>query len=165
MADVDNIKLGKCAISYNSVDLGHTKEGTEISITSERREITVDEYGSSPVDIYTTGQRVEVKVQLSETTWANLSKVIQDATLESGTTQDEVNIGKTAGNKLTAQELVLTPAADSEYVVTIYRAVPSGDIVLPFKTEEETVYEVTFIGLIDESKTNGEKLMRIGTAD
>jgi hypothetical protein len=163
--DASNITLGTCNVTFNSVDLGHTKGGVEVNVTSEIREITVDEYGTSPVNAYTIGQRVEVKMTLSEFTWANLSKVIQDATLEAGATVDEVNIGKAAGNLITPQQLVLTPLNAAGYVITIYRAIPLGNVVVPFKTEEETVYEVTFVALIDEAKSNGEKIMRIGTAD
>lgn len=163
--DVTNVVLGRCEITFNSVDLGHTKEGTTLTVTTDKREVTVDQFGSTPVAVHTIGQRVEVKVQLAELTLANLNSMIPDSTLESGSTVDEVNYGKDAGNAITPYELVLTPQGVSGQVITIWKAVPMGDVEIAYKTEEETVYEVTFVALIDESKTSGERLMRIGLAD
>jgi hypothetical protein len=168
MADVTNVKLGRATLTYNAVAIGHTKGGVEIAITTDKREKTVDEYGSTPIGVHVIGQRIEVKVQLAEHTLAQLQKVIPDSTLVTGSTKDQVDIGKTAGNAITPYELVIHPtayAAATTHDWTIYKAIPMGDVSVAYKTEEETVYEVTFLAVADESKADGKKLAKIGTSD
>ena len=166
--DVTNVKLGIATITYNSVLLGHTKGGVEISITTDKREITVDEYGSTPVGAHVIGQRIEVKVQLAEHTLTQLKTMIPDSTLVTGATKNQVDLGKAAGNAITPYELVIHPTAYGTATThdwTIYKAIVMGDIAVAYKTEEETVFEVTFLALADESKAATKKLAKIGTSD
>jgi hypothetical protein len=166
--DVANVKLGVATVTYNSVLLGHTKGGVEISLVTDKREIMVDEYGSTPVGAYTIGQRYEIKTQLAEHTLALLKSLIPDSTLVTGATKNQVDLGKVAGTVITPYELVIHPTAYGTATThdwTFYKAIVMGDISIAYKTEEETIYEVTFLALIDESKAAGKKIAKIGTSD
>lgn len=160
-----NIKLGDGIITYNSVDLGHTKGGVSINFTTEKREVTVDKYGVVPVRVFNNGTRVEVTVRLPELTLENLNMAIPTSALVTGATKDEINVGDDAGTEITGAVLVFTPDADADMAITIHKAIPMGDFELKFSNDEESYIEARFTGIIDESKSSGEKLMRIGLSD
>lgn len=58
--DTKNIKLGVCRVSFGGVDLGYTKGGVDVSITTDTHEVNVDQYGDAPVNDIITSRRVEV---------------------------------------------------------------------------------------------------------
>lgn len=168
MADVQNVKLGVCDVTYNSVALGHTKGGVEVTYTPEIYEKTVDKFGSTPVGAVLIGERLEVKVPMAEHTLANLKVAMPGGTLVEGATLDEINFGADAGGDLTGAVLLLHPtayASATTYDWTIHKAICVGAVAVPYKVEEETIFEATFLALIDESKSTGEKLFRIGISN
>lgn len=153
---VSNIRLGQCSVSYNSVAIGHTKGGIEMSIKNDVTEVTVDKYGITPAKAYHKGTRIEVTMQLSEYDFTQMEQVINAATKVMST----LEIGKKAGTQLTGAQLVLTPleAASTELDITLYNAVIIGDTKIPFKVDQETVYQVTFLALVseDDADENGQ---------
>jgi hypothetical protein len=58
-----------------------------------------------------------------------------------------------------------TAAASRNEDIYIWKAVSIEAINLPFKVDEQRILEVTWQGLVDESRPNGEHLGRIGDAD
>lgn len=42
---VKNIKLGACAVSFAGTDLGYTKGGVEVEVSTETLKVTVDQLG------------------------------------------------------------------------------------------------------------------------
>ena len=166
-ANVDNVKLGICDVTLGGSDIGHTKGGVELSITPDIHSVTVDKYGSSVVKAYEIGTAVEVKITCAEYQKDLIAKAIAGSTLTAGSTKDQIGIGGTAGKELTASAMVLHPTAfgtSTDDDITLHKVIPMGTM-LPFKVEEETVYEATFMALIDESQTDGEMIARFGTAD
>lgn len=166
--DIDNLRLGHCEITYNSVDLGHTKGGCEVSLANDTYEATVDLYGSSPVKTFDKGLRVEVKVTLSEYQLDIMKEVIPSSTKiegTGGTPVDALSFGKEAGSEIVGALLTLHPidGNSTDEDVSIYKAVPIGEVKLPYKIDEETTYEVTFLGLIDDSKSDGNLIGKFGT--
>jgi len=161
--NVANIRLGQCDITYNSQALGHTKGGVEVKVTSAVNEVTVDEYGTSPVKANNGGTRIEIKTTLSEYSYAILLKVINGAV--DALSGDAVAIGKDGGTALAGATLTLHPhgVTGTALDVTVWKAVLMGESKLPFKLEEETTYEVSWIGLADTSKAEGQMLARFGT--
>ncbi len=90
---------------------------------------------------------------------------LSSALLTGGTGQ--LSIGKEAGDELDGAELVLTPreATDDELDITLYKAVIIGDSVFSYKVDGETVYDVTWLALVDpdEEDVNGKGfLARLG---
>ena len=161
-----NVRLGQCVITYNSVDLGYTNGGVEVTIKNDAQEVMIDEYGTAPVKSYHKGTRIEVKAKLSEYAYTTLVQVINGAVLNEGSTVDEVTIGQKGGIAIDGALLKLHPSqvTGTAQDVEIYKAIVIGESKLPFKLEGETTYEVTFLALVDETKADGSLLARFGIA-
>lgn len=163
-ADIDNVKIGVCSVKFNNVDLGHTKGGVTVSYAPELHEVTVDKYGNTPVDEVLIGEKFVVRAPLAESTLANIQVAIPEGTT-SGT---KVTIGTDAGQSMAAdaKELVLHPIAnesdDLSEDVVIYKALVTNTIEIPFLFDGEKVLEVEFTALLDESKSNRNRLGLIG---
>jgi hypothetical protein len=165
MADVTNVQLGVCSVSYNGIDLGHTLGGVEVSYEPVYQDIQVDKYGETIVNQVLTGEKLSAKVPLAEFTVANLKTAIPNATY-AGAGNARVLIGKSAGTKQTANayQLVLHPTAEGtkRHDVVLYKAVVSSQIMLAHKNDEKKIIEVEFTALLDETKTDGNYLGMIG---
>lgn len=164
-ADIANVRLGQCDLTYNSQALGHTKGGVEITIANDVKTATIDHYGTSPIAARHNGSRVEIKTTLAEYAYAQLLKVINGAV--DADTGASVAVGMAAGTELTGSLLTLHPsnvaAEDLTLDVQVWKAVVIGESKMPFRVDEETVYEVTWLALCDTTKTNGQRLIRFGT--
>lgn len=77
----ENIKLGVCSIFYDGVDLGLTKGGVEVEVSTDTHEITVDQFGNTPVGELINGRNVMATVPLVETTLDNLLTIMPGSTL------------------------------------------------------------------------------------
>lgn len=154
----ENVKLGPCNATWDAQDLGFTKGGVDVSITTSKRKVTVDQMGESEINEYITGRSVSVKVPLAETDLAMLASVIPGATLVTDatvTTKKKIVVPTAVGSSLRdiAAKLVLHPthlassAKNDDFVIPL--ASPSGDIEFAFKHDEERVYMVEFVGYPD----------------
>jgi len=165
-SDVKNVKLGPCAVDFDSTDLGYTKGGVEVDITTTRKKIMVDQFGETEVDEYITGRQVTVRVPLAEHNLATLAAVIPGATLViDGTDATKMRIDVTSGVgtslRDTAAELVLAPTlGTANENFTVFLAAPSGDIQFAYRHDEERIYAVEFTGYVDVD--NGNRLYSIG---
>lgn len=83
MSDTANVKLGVCKITFGGVDLGYTKGGVEVEVTTDTHPVTVDQFGESIVNEYITKRDIKVKAPLAETTLDNLVNIMPGATLVS----------------------------------------------------------------------------------
>lgn len=169
MADVTKVALGVCTVSYDGVDLGHTKGGVELTYEPVWHDVTVDVYGETKVDKRLMGEHITAKVPLAEYTVANLKAAMPGGTIVTdGTTptKKRLDVGSQAGLKASAEAapLVLTPvdAVGVEHTVTIHKAIAGNQIVLSHVNDAERVIEVEFEGIIDESKADGARLFSIG---
>lgn len=77
----ENIKLGVCNVFFDGVDLGLTKGGVEVSVSTETYEVTVDQYGATPVDELIRGRSVMARVPLVETTLENMTRIMPGSRL------------------------------------------------------------------------------------
>jgi len=77
----ENVKLGVCKITFGGVDLGYTKGGVEVDVTTNTHAVTVDQFGESVVNEYITKRDIKIKAPLAETTLDNLVTVMPGATL------------------------------------------------------------------------------------
>ncbi|HYG86987.1 MAG TPA: hypothetical protein VD978_12075 [Azospirillum sp.] len=132
MSDTRNVKMGVCKITYGGVDLGYTKGGVEVEVTTETHKLTVDQFGSTQINELIMGRNVKVKAPLAETTLTNLVAVMPGATLVSAT-------GAKASGTITFAELPL--AGDSitvNGVAFTFRASLTGgnEILLGIDAEE-----------------------------
>ena len=170
MANLDNLYVAAgSVVTFGGVDLGHTVDGAEVEIERELTEVKTDLYGNTPVDFVLTGQKASVKLKLAEITPGVLAYVIPEADYDNGSADDQLHFGSKAGYSLRndALELVLTPQADNadnQRTVTLFKAVSTENATVAYKIDEQSVYEVTFTALVDESRnaTDGRLLGRIG---
>ena len=165
MASITNVKVGVCEVTFNDVAMGHTKGGTEVSYEPVYHDVTVDKYGETVVEKYLVGEKLTAKVIFAESTIANFKKVMPMGTL-AGAGDARITLGADSGKKASdnAYELVLHPQNEGTraYDVVIHKAFASSPVMLPFLVDGERVYEVTFEGLLDESKSDGNYLGLIG---
>ena len=167
MANTDNIKIGACKVLYKGVDLGHTKGGVTLNHAPELVKLSADQWGETPVDFALNGEEWTIKVRLTEWQLANLRQVFPMSD-EAGANDGRVTMGRNAGFRLGSQAgaLVLHPLAneamDASEDVVFYKAVPMGEVQVDFTNEDQRVYEVTFVALVDTTKADGSWLGHIG---
>lgn len=80
MPDTKNVKIGVCKVIYDGADLGYTKGGVEVSVTTETHKVQVDQFGKSTINELVMGRDVKIKAPLAETTIDNLVKIMPGAT-------------------------------------------------------------------------------------
>lgn len=123
-SSTNNVKLGVCNVIFNGVNLGLTKGGVEVEVTTNTHEVKVDQYGDTAINELITGRMVKAKVPLAETTLENLVATMPGAAL--------VNNG---GAKATAAITFLTAAPVNNDKVTIagipftFKTVPTAGVV------------------------------------
>lgn len=165
MADVTNVKVGACSVTFNNVDLGHTKGGVEISYEPTFHDVSVDKYGETVVEKYLMGEKITVKVPLAELTIANLKVAMPEGTF-AGAANARLTLGHSAGTRATtkAAQLVLHPLNMGTRAndIVLHKAYVSSTVDLKMKVDEENVFEVEFFALLDESKSDGNYLGLIG---
>lgn len=155
--NTQDIKLGLADVSYGGVSLGFTVGDIVVTITHQLANIVVDDFGETPVDIYDIGEQIQAVIPMTQLDLANLNIAIPGGTL----TGDRIKAGRQAGTKLTGQELILDATSSGDLNITIYRAIVTevGDYIY---NNEQRVLPVTFMGLIDTSRPDGDRLYRIG---
>lgn len=141
-----NIRLGPCRVIWGIEDLGFTKGGVEVSITSTQVSITSDQFGETPMDKYVTSRTVNVKVPLIETIPGKLDLVLNggDGTAELATVQTVAGLSM----RNASQSLVLHPLskADDDYSedFVVIRAGVIPNIEAAYDSDNERVWSVTF---------------------
>jgi len=158
-SNADNISIGPCHAYFKGVHLGLTYGGVSISINQAAYELKSDQYGETPIRVLDGGLRVEVTVNLTESTFANLKVLFASATDQT----TYLTFGKPVGGAIDSGELVLEPT-DGSSIFQIYKAIPNvGQAVeIAFTTANQRVYACKFVGLIDTARTSGDQLFRIG---
>lgn len=168
MSQIANVRIGDCDVFYNSVHLGHTKGGVEFTFEREFEDLTVDQYGSMPVDIALTGQNLTIKAMLAEITNDVMNVAIPEGKYALGTADDKLGLGTDSGYLLRqdAKPLRLHPRSraltDLSEDVNIWLAVSTENVELGYKIDEQRIIETTFRALVDESQPSGARLGQIG---
>lgn len=157
--DSDNISIGPCYVYFQGVHIGHTFGGVTVSVTQNTYELKSDQYGDTPLRVLDAGLVMEVTVNMTESTFANLKILFASAT--DMTTY--LTFGKPVGEAVTTGELVLEPIDGSE-IYQIYNAAPNvgGAVEIAFTTDNQRVYACRFVALIDDARESGDQLFRIG---
>lgn len=157
--DSDNISIGPCYVYFAGTHVGHTFGGVSVSITQNTYELKSDQYGETPLRVLDAGLVMEVTVNMTESTFANLKLLFASAVDET----THLTFGKPVGEVITTGELVLEPIDGSE-IYQIYNAAPNvgGAVEIAFTTDNQRVYACRFMGLIDDQRDSGDQLFRIG---
>jgi hypothetical protein len=77
--DPANIQLGPCRVRWGGIDLGLTKGGVEVEVTTDTKEVMVDQFGNTPVNEYITGRKVSVKCPFAETDIDTLHRLMRNS--------------------------------------------------------------------------------------
>lgn len=80
-SSTENVKLGVCSVIFDGINLGYTKGGVEVEVTTNTHEVTVDQFGDTPIGEIITGRMVSATVPLAETTLENLVATMPGSTL------------------------------------------------------------------------------------
>lgn len=166
MADIDNVKLGPCSVKFNGVDVGHTKGGVTVNYEPEYHDVQVDKYGNTVAEKVLIGESLKVTVPLAEHTIANMLAAMPAAT--SAGAGARATIGKDAGMRMSsvAAELVLHPLAndanDLSEDVVLHKAISAEGLEWKYAADGERMAEAVFHALLDESKSDGNRLGFIG---
>ena len=157
--DSDNISIGPCYVYFAGVHIGHTFGGVTVSINQNTYELKSDQYGETPLRVLDAGLVMEVTVNMTESTFANLKLLFASATDET----TYLTFGKPVGEIVNTGELVLEPIDGSE-IYQVYNAAPNvgGAVEIAFTTDNQRVYACRFMGLIDDQRVSGDQLFRIG---
>lgn len=153
--NAENVQLGTCSVTFDTTDLGLTKGGVEVNVSTMTYKISVDQFGATEVNEYITGRTCTVKVPMAETDLTLLAKVIPDAVLVSGTTKKKLEVKTSTGKSLrnfagilTLHPIALaTTEANNDFTVPI--AAPKGEFTFSYKLDEERIYNVEFQGYPD----------------
>jgi hypothetical protein len=107
MSDTRNVKMGVCRIYYDGVDLGYTKGGVEVDVSTDTHKMTVDQFGESIINEYIMKRDISVKIPLAETTLQNMVNIMPGS-----------NLVQTGGTKATGTlTFVAQPANNSTIVL------------------------------------------------
>jgi hypothetical protein len=165
MADVTNVELGPCDVSFNGADIGHTKGGVVVTYEPIYKDISVDLYGETVVEKRLVGEKLMAKVPLAEYTIANLRNAIPQSTF-AGAGNARITLGAKAGKSALddSYQLVLHPSREGtrRHDIVFHKAYVASTIEINHNNEDEKVIEVEFHALLDESKTDGNYLGLIG---
>ena len=101
----DNISIGPCHVFFKGTHVGHTYGGVTVSITQNVYELKTDQYGDTPVRTLEGGLRIEVTVNMTESTFTNLKVLFASAKDET----THLTFGKPVGTAISTGELVIQP--------------------------------------------------------
>lgn len=169
-SNTQNVKIGVCKITYgtgaNAIDLGYTKGGVEVEVTTETHKTTVDQFGNTPIGEYIMGREIVVRAPLAETTIENLKATMPGTEVNDGVDGKSATVSTGVGTNLRdiAEELRLHPQGlpedDESEDLVIPLAATAGAMRFAYKLDDERVFNVEFNGYPNEA---GE-LFRIGPA-
>lgn len=157
-SSLENVKLGVCTITFDSVDLGYTKGGVTFEVTTETYTVVIDQFGETPVSNYITGRIAKVMTPLAETTIDNMKAIMPGSTLVVDgvtATKRKLVVSTGVGVNLinTAKKLVLRPLglADASEDITIPRANTPGQVTFSYNTNQERIFNTEWFGYPDNA--------------
>jgi hypothetical protein len=149
--------------------MGHTTDdGFEFTYSAQYTDVKVDVYGETVTDKYLVSESVQMVFTLAQFDPEVLEQAIPFGTY-SAAASPPLQVGTDAGRSGLAQadRLMVRPWQDDQAStetnqVVIYKALQTGDVVIPAKFGEQAKIPVMFMGLIDTSKDIGNNLFGVG---
>lgn len=157
--DVSNLTGGPAEFLVDNVRHSHTQGGITATITPANRMRTVDQYGESPVDVIHTGDDVRITAPMAEWNASVLALIYNpgaDST-SSGSTNSTLGIGRQGGFVYTKSNVKITPllTADNAKKSEFFQATPVGEFTLNHNNDDDRVFEVEWVALVDPSQGDG----------
>ena len=162
--NASNVLEGPAVFQLNATSLGHTSGGIDFSFKPASRMQNVDQWGKSGINAIHQGDEIKIKVPLAEWTAASLQESFGSGNDQTGSGSGAyIGMGRSAGYRYVPGAVNIIPvlAADAAKKIVLFRAVPLGEIKLPFQADKDRIFETEFTGLIDESKADGELIGKI----
>lgn len=165
MGSASNVSLGVCNVTINGTDVGHTKDGVELTYEPVFKEVTVDQYGETPVDARLIGEKVMVKFKMAEYTLANLGIALPFGQY-AGAANARRTFGAAAGKKASDVyvQCVFHPKDEGtrRFDFVLHKAMVHSAVTVPFKNDEERVLEIELMAFVDETKSDRNYLGLLG---
>lgn len=153
-----NINFDIADVSFNGVNIGFTKGGVEVNITGAVLDAIIDDYGDTPIKSYDKGTAIEVVIHGAESARANLALAFPTAIVMG----DRLKFGGQVGSEIPTGRLVISPVAGNLDPIVVYKARATSEVTIPYANDDIAVIDATFVGLIDTTRADGDRLFRIG---
>jgi hypothetical protein len=156
-----NVPIGPAKVEFGEaadlVTFDITKGGIQFQATTNKQDITVDQYGDTPVKSIMKGRTCQVTVPFALHDLEKLAKVIPNSTLVADATtptKKKLVVKSQAGFDMlsAAKPLVIKPtdpAATANDFITIPLAGAMADPEYTFDSDSERVVNITFVGYPD----------------
>jgi hypothetical protein len=155
-----NVPIGPAKVEFGDgtpVVFDITKGGINFQTGTTKQDITVDQYGDTPVKSVLKGRTAQVTVPFALHDITKLASVIPNSTLVTDAldaTKKKLSIKTQAGYDLTAnaEKLVIKPTdpnATANDYVTIPLAVAMADLEYTYNSDNERIVNVTFVAYPD----------------
>lgn len=160
-----NVPIGPATVEFGETgDLtvfDITKGGIQFQATTNKQDITVDQYGDTPVKSIMKGRTCQVTVPFALHDIEKLSKVIPNSTLVTDATtptKKKLTVKSQSGFDLlgAAKKLVIKPtdaSASANDYITIPLAGALADPEYTFDSDNERIVNITFVGYPDTDGT------------
>ncbi|MFD1444265.1 hypothetical protein [Thermoactinomyces vulgaris] len=166
-----DVQIGPAIVEFGTTDpvvFNITKGGIVLSHEDSVQDVTVDQYGETPVKSILTGRTATVTVPFAVYDLEKLVRAIPNSELVTDTAnpaKKQLIVKGSSGYNLlnNGDKLVIKPTdptATPNDWVTVPVAVPSTQIELTYDNETERIYNVTFRAFPDMD--NGDALFIFG---
>jgi len=153
-SSTQNVKVGVCTVDFDGTDLGYTKGGVSVTVSTETYSVTVDQFGDTAISEIITGRMLTVSTPLAETTLANLVQIMPGATLI-GSGAQKVEVVDAVSTDLLSISGVLTlhpqalAANDASEDFVVPKAATPGQIEFSYELNSERVFNCEWKGYPD----------------
>jgi hypothetical protein len=167
-----NVPIGPATVTYGATGqetvFDITKGGIKFKVTTNKQDVTVDQFGDTPVKSIMKGRTCEVTVPFALGDMDKLSKVIPNSTLTTSGTgaskKYKLVVNANAGFDLlaNAKPLIIKPTdpqATANDWITIPLAGAMADLDYSYDSDNERIVNITFVGYPD---TTTGKLFSMG---
>lgn len=157
-----SVEIGPATVEFGETTptlFEHTKGGIVFSVNTSKQDITIDQFGDTPVKSILKGRTCQVTVPFTDNDLKKLNIVTPNSKYGEDTT-DPTNVKKKlevyaqAGMDLlgTADQLVVKPTSPdttpNDYI-TIPLAAPMADLEYTYNSDNERITNITFVGYPD----------------
>lgn len=181
MGTIANLRVGDMEVYADKNDgagernLGFTNGGVDFQFERMFVDMMADEYGDALLDKVLSGNKLTIKTVLAEVTNQNIALAIPEGQFDSRSTggsivDSKVGLGRRTGYSLRSNAVTLRlhprnlAPSNRDQDIYIWKAVSVETVEIPYKRDEQTLLEITFEALVDDTQPNGQLLGRVGDA-
>lgn len=133
-----------------------TKGGIKFSVNTSKQDVTVDQYGDTPVKSILKGRTCQVVVPFALSDLEKLEAVTPNSVLKTDGTKQKLEVFAQAGYDLLqdADQVVIKPTSPGTTAndwITIPLGAPMADLDYTYDSDNERIVNITFVGYPDEA--------------